>query len=523
MAKQRQTSPQNPPSLRFSRGQRKIAVTAVLMTLFLVVGIFARYRYSNAPPNVAPQQSQNLGLSKEYIYAGGRLLATEQPAPTASCTPSPSVNVIISEFRFRGPQGANDEFIELYNASDSSVSVCASDGSTGWTIATRSADGAAVVLATVPNGTGIPARGHYLVVGSSYSLGTNANQAREGFIGPAPPGIDASRIVNDLNPGNPGGLNDLIQVVGVTGTTLVENVGGSAQGNLAIANSIVGSTTSVTRLTANGNGQYLTDTADNAGVALFSTSNPANFTPDRRLDAAGFSNMTGPNADLYREGSGLPPISGDGEYSFVRKIAGDYYPQDTNNNANDFWFISTSAGTFGGVVSILGAPSPENVASPRRTYIAWSWLDPSVHYTASPNWVRCQTCTGPNAQYGTLGLRHTFTNNTEQTITRLRFRTYIITTLNSPGYVPGGAQADVRLLSSNDTTWTRNDGSTVTVRGTLVETPPDQPNGGGQNTGLLLPLSDAGLRPGESISAQFVLGIQQSGYFRFYAVMEALP
>jgi hypothetical protein len=487
--------------------------------LTLSGGIFARFALRRAAsPLTTQQQPQNLTLSKEYIYAGGRLVATEQPPPTSSCTPSPDVNVIIREFRFRGPQGATDEFIEIYNATNSSVSVCATDGSTGWTLATRSAEGAPIELTTIPNGTSIPSRGHYLIVGGGYSLGTNAQRAS--FASPTPLAI-VQKITQDpihlTSEDVQGAITATGYIVNDLPTTITSYVG-RVPGLLA-------STTSLTRLTANGNGAYSTDITDNAGVALFSTSNPVNFTAERRLDAVGFSNMSGPNAELYRDGSGLPPISGDGEYSFVRKVSAGtgYFPQDTNNNASDFWFISTTGGTFGGVVSILGAPSPENLSSPRQRFLGFGWLDPSVPYNSAPNWVRCQACTGPYATYGTLALRLTFTNNTGETITRFRIRAYDITTLNSPGYIAGGGQADVRLLSSSDTTATMSDGSTVTVRGTTVEVPPDQPNGGGLNTSLLLPLDEAGLPPGQRISVQFLLGIQQSGYFRFFAVMEALP
>jgi len=59
--------------------------------------------------------------------------------------------LIISEFRFRGPNGANDEFVEIYNQTDSNFTVNSSDGSS---------DG--VTRFVIPNGTVIPARGHLL-------------------------------------------------------------------------------------------------------------------------------------------------------------------------------------------------------------------------------------------------------------------------------------------------------------------------------------------------------------------------
>jgi predicted extracellular nuclease len=70
--------------------------------------------------------------------------------------------VLISEFRFNGPNGTGDEFIELYNNSDSPVDL------NGWTIAAPAGTGGGGVLSGL---TGIiGARGHYLVAPSDYSL-----------------------------------------------------------------------------------------------------------------------------------------------------------------------------------------------------------------------------------------------------------------------------------------------------------------------------------------------------------------
>lgn len=75
--------------------------------------------------------------------------------------------LIISEFRLRGPNGASDEFIEIYNNTDKDHIVKATDGSSGYGV--FASDG--VMRFFIPNGTVIPARGHYLGANSAaYSL-----------------------------------------------------------------------------------------------------------------------------------------------------------------------------------------------------------------------------------------------------------------------------------------------------------------------------------------------------------------
>ncbi|HZH30825.1 MAG TPA: Calx-beta domain-containing protein [Pyrinomonadaceae bacterium] len=83
---------------------------------------------------------------------------------------NPPGRVLISELRMSGPGGADDEFVELYNNQDVAQDI------SGWAIVKSGAtcDATPVVVAVIPPSTTIPARGHYLVVGQSYSLGTSA-------------------------------------------------------------------------------------------------------------------------------------------------------------------------------------------------------------------------------------------------------------------------------------------------------------------------------------------------------------
>lgn len=396
-----------------------------------------------------------LVLAKEYVYAGGRLLATEEPTPTPSPTPppcTPPTGVIISEFRLRGANStdsARDEFVELFNTNSTPITICTADSSAGWTLA--AADG--MPRFVVPYGTVIPAGGHYLGVNSGgYSLGA---------------------------------------------------YGGGAAGDTT----------------------YTTDIPDDSGVALFNTANPTNFTFANRLDAVGF---TATANTLYCEGAGLAPVSSAaGEYSFTRKLVTGL-PQDTNDNAQDFAFVSPTASAFGGVQSQLGAPGPENLSSPiqRNAQMKATVIDPAVASTAAPNRVRDTTvnvCGTGNCALGTLIIRRKFTNKTGLFVTRLRFRVVDITTLNSPGYTPGGTQSDMRVLDSANVTVTVTGGGQVLVLGTVVEQPPTQAGGGGLNSTVTITIPGGALAPNASVNVQFVLGVQQGGSYRFTVNTEALP
>ena len=372
--------------------------------------------------------------------------------------------LIISEFRVRGPNGANDEFIEIYNNSGADHTVAG--GGTGYAVAASNG----VARCVIPNGTVIPNRGHYLCVNSvGYSLASY----------PA---------------GN--------------GTT------------------------------ATGDATYTTDIPDNAGIAIFNTSVSANFTLANRMDAVG---STSEANTLYKEGTGYPtltPFSID--YSFYRDNCGKSgsittfgpcplsTPKDTNNNAADFIFVDTNA-TSAGAGQRLGAPGPENLSSPiqRNASFTENLLDPCVGAASPPNRVRDFTSDVDNdSTFGTLDIRRTFTNNTGGNVTRLRFRVIDITTFPAPSGI-----ADLRPRTSTAVVVTvdrppcGSGTSNVTVQGTTLEQPPAQPHGGGFNSSLsagTITLATP-LANGASIDVRFLLGIQQTGSFKFYVNFEALP
>lgn len=79
---------------------------------------------------------------------------------------------LISEFRLSTPSALNDEYIEIYNNSDSELVVQSTDGGAGWLVVEPGMGGGVRFLFSIPNGTRIPARGHYLAAssGGRYSL-----------------------------------------------------------------------------------------------------------------------------------------------------------------------------------------------------------------------------------------------------------------------------------------------------------------------------------------------------------------
>jgi hypothetical protein len=211
-------------------------------------------------------------------------------------------------------------------------------------------------------------------------------------------------------------------------------------------------------------------------------------------------------------------------------------PKDTDDNAADFIFVDTN-GTSAGAGQRLGAPGPENLSSPiqRNATIANALLDATVAKTSVPNQVRDFTSDpANNSTFGTLSLRRRFVNNTGAPVTRLRFRIVDITTFPAPSgfadlrprtstvVVVVGINDAATCLASNGVATTP---CTVNVQGTTLEQPPSQPNGSGFNGTLSAGTVTLGtpIANGASINLQFLLGIQQTGNFKLYLNIEALP
>ncbi|MGH9967912.1 MAG: hypothetical protein ACREBG_08805, partial [Pyrinomonadaceae bacterium] len=263
------------------------------------------------------------------------------------------------------------------------------------------------------------------------------------------------------------------------------------------------------------------------------------------LDAVG---STSEANTLYKEGTGYPaltPFSID--YSFYRDLCGKqgsitmFGPcpsagavVDTNNNAVDFIFVDTN-GTSAGAGQRLGAPGPENLSSPiqRNSVFGVVLLDATVAAANPPNRVRDFTSDPPNnSTFGTLDIRRRIVNNTGAAVTRLRFRVIDQTTFPAPSGI-----ADLRTRTSglvvvagvNDAATCAAAGMTapcaVNVQGTTLEQPPSQPNGGAFNGSYSAGTVTLGtpLANGASINVRFLVGIQQTGLFKIFINVEALP
>lgn len=402
--------------------------------------------------------------------ATGTILSTGQPG-----------TILISELRTSGPAGAGDDFVEIYNNSDSPHTV--DDGSGfmdaahGYGLFKMGADCNAnpVLIGVIPNGTVIPARGNYLFVGSAYSL---------------------------------------------------SDYGGTGA--------------------ANGDQVLTEDIGDDRNVAIFSTASLVNLSTLTRFDAVGFGSNTGGVCDLLREGTTLTPLSGSVlEYSYFRDECGKKgnpatfgpcpttgFKADTNVNNDDFIFVDT-AGTVTPAGQHLGAPGPQNLGSAvLNSQLPALLIDSTKGAPTAPNRVR-EFAPVMNGAHGTMSVRRRFVNNTGANVTRLRFRIVDFSSLTSSPI------ADLRALSSVDVTVNgvldpatcaatgtpATAPCSVTVFGTTLETPPAQALGGALNSSL-----SAGtitvptpLLPGESINLQFLLGVQQTGSFKFFFNIEALP
>jgi CSLREA domain-containing protein len=386
---------------------------------------------------------------------------------TGTITANTPGAVLISELRTSGPAGSTDEFVEVYNNSDSQLTVAAVDASAGYGLfkSGAAAGDTPVLIGTIPNGTVIPARGHYLMVGSAYSL------ANYGGTGAAAGNLTMSAdIENDRNVG----LFATADIANISSTTSRDAVGFGTNtgGNFDLLREgsnlppVFGSTTehSFFRKLLTGTPQ---DTNDNVSDFQFADTLATLIAGvTRQLGAPGPENL-------------LSPIQ--------------------RNATIKATFIDPGCT---GTTTVATQPCPR-------------FRD----LTSDP---------ANNSTLGTLSIRRRFVNNTGAAVTRLRFRIVDITTF-PPG--AGAADMRARTSGNQSATCIGTGlgcsapGAVITINGTTLETPPAQSLGGGQNSSmsagtitLATPLTN-----GASINLQFLLGVQASGAYRFFVNVEALP
>jgi len=406
----------------------------------IAAGDSTAYATMTTANDASASRLYTINLTSGAATDRGQIGSSAVQVQAMTVAPTGPGSILISEFRSRGPSGANDEFVELYNNTDVPIDV------NGFTVASI-VSGSTQAL-TIPGSAVLQPRSHF--------LGTNKNSG--GY------SLDAYAV------------GDAQYVSFFTNFTL----------------------------------------DDNTGIALFNNAGV-------RIDAVGFTSVTDP---IFREGSGLQPSGGirtNAQHSFVRRLENGF-PQDTNNNANDFVLVATDPFAVGNGAT-LGAPGPQNRSSPvqRNREIKSSLLDGSRLSSESPNRVRNATPVG-NGISGTLSIQRRFTNTTGRAVTRLRFRIIGITTLGSANRCNGCPQADLRVLSSTGTVTDSSGNTVATVQGLTLEEPPAQSNslGGGLNSTLTVIPPNGSLAAGSSIDVQFRLGVQENGIFRFLVNVEAL-
>ena len=172
------------------------------------------------------------------------------------------------------------------------------------------------------------------------------------------------------------------------------------------------------------------------------------------------------------------------------------------------------------------------MGSPRVSLsVAALLLDATKGAPAIPNRVR-DFAPVTNGAQGTLSVRRRFVNNTGGNVTQLRFRIVDFSSLSMTDGI-----ADLRAVNSmtisvggiTDTATCAATGTpatppcTVTVHGTTIEQPPTQSMGGALNSSMGTVSLPTPLAPGASVNVQFLLGVQQTGSFKFFFNIEALP
>ncbi|MBI4760853.1 MAG: lamin tail domain-containing protein [Chloroflexota bacterium] len=192
-------------------------------------------------------------------------------------------SVVISEFRFLGPAGGNDEFIELYNPTGSPIDI------SGWLIRGSNSAGSVSTRATIPPSTSLAPGQYYLV----------ANTSTNGYSGAVLPDLTYTNGITD-DGGVALTLPDSVTIIDAVGLSA-----GSAykEGTPLIPLSGTANQ-SYERKTAGGGGNC-NDTDNNQADFIWNqtTSNPQN-SASLPVACITITNVTSPNPDgIYTTGN----------------------------------------------------------------------------------------------------------------------------------------------------------------------------------------------------------------------------
>ncbi len=204
-------------------------------------------------PTSAGAKTASLNVSST---GGG---ATVALTGTGQAVTSLNTALVISEFRFRGPSGGNDEFTEIYNNTDSPVSIG------GMQLRGSNNAGTTSVRATIAAGVTLPARSHFLFT----------NNGAAGYSGTVPGNQTYGTGITD-----DGGIA-ITMPTGPTTFMILDQVGLSAGSAFKEGTTLASLTTntnrSYERKPGGGSGSTL-DTNNNAiDFALITPSDPQNL------------------------------------------------------------------------------------------------------------------------------------------------------------------------------------------------------------------------------------------------------
>jgi hypothetical protein len=420
----------------------------------------------NGDTTVEPDETFTVNLSNVTgaTVSDGQGIGTilnDDGAPSAG-------QIIISEFRLRGPglgqpaDSANDEFIELYNTTDTDFVVVDSApvggvSTDGWAVV--SSDAPFTPKFVIPVGTRIPARGHYLITnGLGYSLSANT----------------PADIKSDESP-----ASYFVDIPDGAGLALFRT----------------------------GNPLFFNETQRLDSVGFLGA--PPLFFEGTPLQPAGGITYTVEHSFVRDLTTGWHKDTQNNQADFVLV-------------AVDGAIHNGRAATLGAP----GPENSESPVQRNGTMLRPGLIEPQVGPTVAPNRVRdknpyTDTLSG-TGEYplGTMAIRRAYTNNTGEPITRLRFRIVDITA----GTPTTAGTADVRAITAPASQSVTTSRGPLTIVGTTLELPPDQAQGGGINSTLSVETINlpAPLNSGETVYIEWLLGVKQIGNFRFYVNIEGL-